>query len=228
MIPDDVMAIEELVDYLDRPREQLLELAHAGSLPGWQAAGQWYFRRDVIDRWIITTVQNPCSLGQIEKSDVRAGTIESSDIDEYEEIMVPWDIEYDQLSKGAFQARIDYARLPGILVYEANWRQAARTRDRTKMDIELHEYSVTAWGKCLELAASRSPVSAVFSVVTLSPYHACAVVPKDHELKPGQRPWCIVAVPRDNAELLEHELRHCEGWATPDYRPRRVVRREDS
>ncbi len=104
----------------------------------------------------------------------------------------------------------------------------ATPRDRTKMDIELHEYSVTAWGKCLELAASRSPVSAVFSVVTLSPYHACAVVPKDHELKPGQRPWCIVAVPRDNAELLEHELRHCEGWATPDYRPRRVVRREDS
>ena len=102
----------------------------------------------------------------------------------------------------------------------------ATPRDRAEMDIVVHEYALTAWGKCLELAASRSPVSAVFSVVTLSPYHACAVVPKDHELRPGQRPWCIVAVPRGDAELLEHELRHCEGWATPHYRPRAVTRRE--
>ncbi len=99
----------------------------------------------------------------------------------------------------------------------------AEPRNRNDMDIELHEYALTAWGKCLELAAGRSPISAVFSVVTLSPYHACAVVPKDHELRPGQRPWCIVAVPRGNAELLEHELRHCEGWATPQYTPRRVA-----
>ncbi len=91
----------------------------------------------------------------------------------------------------------------------------AEPRDRNDMDITLYEHPVTAWGKCLELAAARSPVSAVFSVITLSPYLACAVVPKDHELKPGQRPWCIVAVPEDAPELLEHELRHCEGWATP-------------
>ena len=102
----------------------------------------------------------------------------------------------------------------------------AAPRDRAHMDIELHEIPVTAWGKCLELAAGRSPVSAVFSVLTLSPYHACSVVPRDHELKPGQRPWCIVAVPRGDADLLEHELRHCEGWATPHYQPRPVTRRE--
>ena len=91
----------------------------------------------------------------------------------------------------------------------------AEPRDRNNLDITLYEYSVTAWGKCLELASTRSPVSAVFSVVTLSPYHACSVVPKDHELRAGQRPWCIVAVPEGNEELLEHELRHCEGWAAP-------------
>ena len=91
----------------------------------------------------------------------------------------------------------------------------AEPRDRNNMDITLYEYSITAWGKCLELASTRSPVSAVFSVVTLSPYHACSVVPKDHELRAGQRPWCIVAVPEGNEELLEHELRHCEGWAAP-------------
>ncbi len=91
----------------------------------------------------------------------------------------------------------------------------AEPRDRNDMDITLYEHPVTAWGKCLELAAARSPVSAVFSVITLSPYLACAVVPKDHELKPGQRPWCIVAVPEGAPKMLEHELRHCEGWATP-------------
>ena len=98
----------------------------------------------------------------------------------------------------------------------------AEPRDRADMDIELHVHPVTAWGKCLELAAARSPVSAVFSVLSLSPYLACAVVPKDHELRPGQRPWCIVAVPEDAPELLEHELRHCEGWATPAAPPART------
>ncbi len=33
-----MMTIEELVDYLELPKEQLLQLAHAGRLPGEQAA----------------------------------------------------------------------------------------------------------------------------------------------------------------------------------------------
>ena len=90
-------------------------------------------------------------------------------------------------------------------------------RDRNKMDITIYRYPITAWGKCLELASSRAPVSAILSVVTLSPFNACAIVPKDHELDPGERPWCIVAVPEGDEELLEHELRHCEGWAAPNY-----------
>ena len=103
----------------------------------------------------------------------------------------------------------------------------AEPRDRNNMDITLYEYSVTAWGKCLELASTRSPISAIFSVVTLSPYLACSVVPKDHELKAGQRPWCIVAVPKGDEELLEHELRHCEGWAAPEPYTARIRDRSD-
>ena len=91
----------------------------------------------------------------------------------------------------------------------------ATPRDRSEIEITRLTYPLTAWGKCLELAGARSPISAVFSVITLSPYLACSIVPKDHELAPGQKPWCIVAVPEGNAELLEHELRHCEGWAHP-------------
>ena len=86
----------------------------------------------------------------------------------------------------------------------------------------LQELDLAEIGDFLELASTRSPISAVFSVVTLSPYHACSVVPKDQVLRAGQRPWCIVAVPEGNEELLEHELRHCEGWAAPKPKTARI------
>ncbi|MDJ0933995.1 MAG: helix-turn-helix domain-containing protein [Kiloniellales bacterium] len=143
MIPNAVMTIKELVDYLELPREQLLRLAHAGSLPGEQAADQWYFRREEIDRWFDAFAQEPRSLEQCAKIEATVGSIESSDIEEYEEFMAPWDIELDQLSKGQFQAKIDYARLPGILVYEANWRQAVRTRGQSPENFAMFANSLS-------------------------------------------------------------------------------------
>ena len=88
-------------------------------------------------------------------------------------------------------------------------------RDRNNMDITIHEVPVTAWAKCVEIVASADPLMAVMSVITLAPLHGCARLPRDSELKEGQRPWCIIGVPRGNAEILEHELRHCEGWDHP-------------
>ncbi|MFQ6017936.1 MAG: hypothetical protein ACE5KF_07045 [Kiloniellaceae bacterium] len=86
-------------------------------------------------------------------------------------------------------------------------------RARAEIDITIHEIPVTAWGKCLELIGRAHPGRALLSVLTLSPIHGCALLPRDAELKRGQRPWCIVAVPKGDAATLEHELRHCEGWA---------------
>jgi len=88
-------------------------------------------------------------------------------------------------------------------------------RDRNDMDITIHRFPVTAWPKCLEILADKSTVLAVASALTLTVYHACARVPRDASLKPGQRPWCIVAVPEGDDDALEHELRHCEGWDHP-------------
>ena len=87
-----------------------------------------------------------------------------------------------------------------------------RPRDRNDMDITIHEVSGTAWGKCLEIVGKNHPWMAIFSVITLSPLHGCALLPRDDELEPGETPWCIVGVPKGDAKVLEHELRHCEGW----------------
>ncbi len=89
----------------------------------------------------------------------------------------------------------------------------AAPRDRAEMDLEIHQVPVTAHFACGK------------SVLTVAVFHyiACAKIPPDAALI-GRRPWCRIYVPDwvdvpDNlaaAEgLLEHELRHCEGWAHP-------------
>ena len=87
-------------------------------------------------------------------------------------------------------------------------------RDRASMDIEVVQVPLTA-----HFACGRSILS-----VAIYHYIACAKVPTDRALAGGRQPWCRVYVPDwvdvpDNlaaAEgLLEHELRHCEGWAHP-------------
>lgn len=97
------------------------------------------------------------------------------------------------------------ALLPGI----------EKPRDRADIDITIHEVPITAWGKCLEVVWPANPMLAIVSVVTLSPMHGCARVARDQDVKPGRKPWCIIAVPEGDAETLEHELRHCEGWDHP-------------
>jgi hypothetical protein len=97
------------------------------------------------------------------------------------------------------------ALLPGI--------EKPRTRDN--IDITIHEVPILAWGKCLGIVAKASPMMAVISVLTLSPMLGCARVARDADLAPGQKPWCVIAVPEGDAETLEHELRHCEGWDHP-------------
>jgi hypothetical protein len=97
------------------------------------------------------------------------------------------------------------ALLPGI----------EQPRDRNDIDITIHEVPVTPWGKCLGIVGKVNPMLAAMSVLTLSPLHGCARVARDRDLDPGQKPWCIIAVPKGNEEILEHELRHCEGWDHP-------------
>lgn len=46
-------------------------------------------------------------------------------------------------------------------------------------------------------------------------YYACATVPCDSHLKPGERPWCLVTLPEGASAddiRYQHELAHCRGW----------------
>ena len=88
--------------------------------------------------------------------------------------------------------------LPGI----------AEHRARDDVDITVHVVT-SPWLECLKIVG---PVNAFFSVILLSPYRACALVARDQDLEPGDRPWCHVWVPKDSPALLEHELLHCEGY----------------
>ena len=90
-----------------------------------------------------------------------------------------------------------------------------KPRSRHNMNITVHEMPVTAWAKCIEILAPVNPVLTVMSIVTLSPILGCAHLPPDSRLAEGERPWCIVGVAEGDAETLEHELRHCEGWDHP-------------
>lgn len=128
MIPESVMTIEELAAYLRLPVPRLLGLAEAGGLPGEQADHQWRFHREVIDRWLADTAEDLHSLEQVAGTETAVGCVESSDIEEFEAMMAPWTIELDQYSRGSFTSKVQYTKLSGVTVYEANWRRAARTR----------------------------------------------------------------------------------------------------
>jgi len=127
MTRHNVMTIEELAEYLGLPASRLLGLARAGNLPGEQVGTQWRFHGADIDRWLETAAEGLHSLEQAEGTEAAVGCTESTDIEEFEAFMAPWDLELEQLSGGPFHTRVQYTKLPGILVYEANWLRAART-----------------------------------------------------------------------------------------------------
>lgn len=86
---------------------------------------------------------------------------------------------------------------------------------RNKFVLTIHEVPLTAWPKCVGITWKADPFMAAMSVGTLSPLHACARVPRDDDLKPGQIPWCEIGVPKGSAEAFYHEVMHCRGFDHP-------------
>ena len=125
--PHPEMTIDEAAGYLRMPRSSLLALARAGELPAERVDNAWRFRRTEVERWRSLVTGNLRNLGQGPESEAAAGCLESRDIEEYEGLMTPWDLRLDQLSNGSFHTKVQYTKLPGILVYEANWERAAHT-----------------------------------------------------------------------------------------------------
>lgn len=56
---NEIMNLDELVDYLRIPKSTLYKLIQRGSLPGKKIGKQWRFHKEAVDAWILNnTGQN--------------------------------------------------------------------------------------------------------------------------------------------------------------------------
>ncbi|MHA1401644.1 MAG: helix-turn-helix domain-containing protein [Candidatus Heimdallarchaeaceae archaeon] len=49
----DIMTMEECSKYLKTSFSTLYKLAQEGKIPAFKLSGQWRFKKDLIDEWII-------------------------------------------------------------------------------------------------------------------------------------------------------------------------------
>jgi len=52
------------------------------------------------------------------------GCLEGHDIEEYNQIVAPWDVNLCQTSSGQFHGRMEYLQVNGIIVYREHWSQS--------------------------------------------------------------------------------------------------------
>ena len=58
----EIMTVKQIAQYLQMDEHTIYRLARSGQIPAIKIAGQWRFKRDVIDDWIekvsIKNVEN--------------------------------------------------------------------------------------------------------------------------------------------------------------------------
>lgn len=59
------------------------------------------------------------------------GQFESHDVDEYTQLVQPWDIRLNQLSRGEFSGTMQAVSTPGMIIYQERWRRQAEVRGAT-------------------------------------------------------------------------------------------------
>ena len=50
---DKWLTIDQIADYLQVSREKIYKLCQRGKMPASKFGGQWRFKRDVIDAWML-------------------------------------------------------------------------------------------------------------------------------------------------------------------------------
>jgi len=125
MTTSAITTIEGSGDSLPLPRTTLL--APAGAVPGEEVGNRWRSHRRFMDRRPDGSTEILHSAGQCADTGAAAGVVESTDLEEYEALLAPWDITLEQIASGPFHCRSQYVKLPGIVAYEANWLRAMRT-----------------------------------------------------------------------------------------------------
>lgn len=51
--PDRWLTVAEVAEYLQISRAKIYAMAQAGEIPCTKLAGQWRFKRDEIDKWML-------------------------------------------------------------------------------------------------------------------------------------------------------------------------------
>jgi len=59
---DEVLTIDELATYLKVSKSTLYKLVQEGKVPGQKVGKHWRFKRDVIDRWLDTSIDEETKL----------------------------------------------------------------------------------------------------------------------------------------------------------------------
>ena len=52
---DKWLTIEQIADYLQVSTEKLYKLCQKGKMPASKLGGQWRFKREVIDKWMMAS-----------------------------------------------------------------------------------------------------------------------------------------------------------------------------
>ena len=62
MVEKEIMTVKQIAQYLQMDEHTIYRLARAGQIPAIKIAGQWRFKKEVIDKWI-----NEKSIGNLNK-----------------------------------------------------------------------------------------------------------------------------------------------------------------
>ncbi|NWF53062.1 MAG: helix-turn-helix domain-containing protein [Nitrospirae bacterium] len=65
MVEKEIMTVKQISGYLQMDEHTIYKLARSGQNPSLKIAGQWRFKKDVIDKWI-----NDESLRRVKSSSV--------------------------------------------------------------------------------------------------------------------------------------------------------------
>lgn len=49
---NEIMTVKQVAEYLQMDEHTIYKLARAGKIPSIKIAGQWRFKKEIIDRWI--------------------------------------------------------------------------------------------------------------------------------------------------------------------------------
>ncbi|MCY1447706.1 Helix-turn-helix domain protein [compost metagenome] len=51
-MPEEIMTLKEVAEYLKLAEKTAYRLAAEGKIPGFKVGGSWRFRKDAIENWI--------------------------------------------------------------------------------------------------------------------------------------------------------------------------------